>query len=83
MATKKEEPVIKEEPIIFEPEKWVTIRSPRDRSDDEDVVVWVNEKRYLIQRGVAVSVPSSVAEVLENQERMLTYIYNYEDRVQK
>lgn len=77
MATKVEEP------IIFEPEKWVTIRIPRDRSDEEDVVVWVNEKRYLIQRGVAVSVPRSVAEVLENQERMLTYIYNYEDRVQK
>lgn len=64
-------------------EKYVTIRIPRDRDDKEDKVVWVNERRFLIQRGVPVEVPESVADILEKEEQMLEYIYEYEAKVQK
>lgn len=76
-ATKKvEEPVVKVE-------KKVSIRIPRERDDAEDKVVWVNQKRYLIKRGIVVEVPESVAAQLEHEERMMQYIYEYESKVQK
>ena len=64
-------------------EKYVTIRIPRDRDDKEDKVVWVNERRYIIQRGIPVDVPESVAAILEQEEKMLEYIYDYEQKVQR
>lgn len=85
MATTKkatEEPIV-EEPYVPQPEKIVTIRIPRDTDDKEDKVVWVNEKRYLIKKGVPVDVPESVALILEQEERMLQYIYEYEQKVQR
>lgn len=50
--------------------KMVKIRIPRTRVDEEDVVVRVNLKRWLIKRGVEVEVPECVAEVLRNQEAL-------------
>jgi hypothetical protein len=64
-------------------EEMVTIRIPRDREDQEDKVVWVNARRFLIKRGVPVKVPESVADVLHKEEMMLEYIYDYEQKVQR
>lgn len=64
-------------------EKYVTVKIVREKKDDEDAVVWVNNKRYLIKKGVNVDVPESVALILEQQEQMLEYIYDYEDQTQK
>ena len=48
----------------------VTLRLPKLRAGQEDVFVAVNDRTYLIQRGVEVEVPASVAEVLAHKERM-------------
>ena len=70
-------------PVVPAGEKYVTIRVHRDRDDKEDKVVWVNERRFIIQRGVPVDVPESVAAILEQEEKMLEYIYDYEQKVQR
>jgi hypothetical protein len=62
-------------------EKMVKIRIPRTRADQEDVPVWVNERSWLIKRGVEVEVPECVAEVLRHQEEMLENIMLFEDAV--
>ena len=63
-------------------EKLVRIRIPRTKADQEDVVVWVNERSWLIKRGVEVEVPECVAEVLRHQEEMLENIMLFEDAAQ-
>ena len=86
MAAKKETApeAVEEEVIVPTPrvEKMVTIRVPRDRDDKEDKVVWVNARRFLIQRGVPVTVPESVVDILAKEEQMLEYIYAYEEKMQ-
>ena len=77
----KSGPAKKEEPV--KQEETVRIRIPREKKDQEDKVVWVNNQRYVIQRGVSVDVPVSVAEVLEHEERMLEKQYDFESKVQK
>lgn len=76
MAEKKpaEKPEIKKEK---KPET-VVVKIPRERKDQEDKVVWVNAKRYIIKRGVPVEVPVAVAKILEHEERMLDKIYEFE-----
>ena len=64
-------------------EKLVKIRIPRTKADQEDVPVWVNERSWLIKRGVEVEVPECVAEVLRHQEEMLENIMIFEDAAQK
>lgn len=83
VTPKAAEPI--EEPQVITPrgEQYVTIRIPRDRDDKEDKVVWVNERRFIIKRGVPVDVPESVALILEQEEKMLEYIYEYEQKVQR
>lgn len=86
MAKKKEElEEILEE--VTEPEAivddTVTIRLPRERDNAEDKVVWVNDRRFLIKRGVSVDVPKCVAEVLQHQEEMLEQRYEYETAHQR
>ena len=49
----------------------VRIRLPRERRDQDDKIVWVNARRFLIKRGVEVEVPRCVAEVLRHEEAML------------
>lgn len=62
-------------------EKTVTIKLPIERDNDEDVVVWVNNRRFLIKRGVKVEVPESVALILREQERMQLLAYEYERKM--
>ena len=63
-------------------EKLVKIRIPRTKADQEDVAVWVNERSWLIKRGVEVEVPECVAEVLRHQEEMMENIMLFEDAAQ-
>lgn len=60
-------------------EKLVTIRIPRVSAKQEDVPVWVNERSWLIKRGVEVQVPECVAEVLRHQEEMMETIMLFEE----
>ena len=64
-------------------EKTVCIRLPIERDNTEDKAVWVNDRRFLIKRGVPVDVPESVAEILENEEKMLSVRYEYESKMQR
>ena len=80
LAAEEEAPEINEPKAVAEPET-VTIRIPRTRKDEEDVVVWVNNRRFLIKRGVAVEVPKPVAEILEEQERNLEFAYAFDSQV--
>ena len=70
------------EPRLPETEERVTVRIPREKRDEEDKVVWVNNDRYIIRKGVPVDVPESVAEVLEHEENMKNKIYEYESAKQ-
>ena len=74
MAVNKNETVKKEETV--------KIKLPRGRKDEGDVFVSVNERTWLIKRGVEVEVPVCVAEVLEHQEQMQEEAYNFESEVQ-
>ncbi len=60
-------------------EKLIKIRLPKERREQEDVFVGINERTWLIKRGVEVEVPECVAEVLENREMMLETIAAFED----
>lgn len=52
-------------------EKLVKIRLPKTREDKAPVPVWVNDRSWLIERGVPVEVPECVAEVLRHRDEML------------
>lgn len=84
-ATKKENAEqivdVSQEPAAAECEKTVTIRIPRTKENSSDVFVSVNERSWLIQRGVSVEVPECVAEVLRHQEEMLEESYIFENRI--
>ncbi len=64
-------------------EKMVKIRIPRTKADLEDVPVWVNERSWLIKRGVEVEVPECVAEVLRHQEEMLEVMMLFDEARKK
>ena len=66
-----------------ETEKMVKIRIPRTKPKQEDVAVWVNERSWLIKRGVEVEVPECVAEVLRHQEEMMETIMEFEEAHKK
>ena len=66
MATKSESSIAAQP----EAERMVRVRLPKENPKQEDAVVWVNERRYIIKRGVYVEVPLSVYEVLEHAEKM-------------
>lgn len=51
-------------------EKMVKIRIPRTKANQEDVFVSVNERTWIVQRGVEVEVPECVAEVIRHSEEM-------------
>ena len=76
MATKKNEAAVETGP------KMVKVRIPRTKADQEDVFVSVNLRTYIIKRGVEVEVPDFVAEVLENQQKMLEEIMLFEEQMQ-
>jgi len=85
MATAKAaaEETLEQEVKLPSPDDIISIRIPRERADQEDKVVWVNERRFLIKRGVPVNVPRSVADILAKEESMLQYIFDFESRVQR
>ena len=62
-------------------EKIVKIKLPRDKKEP-DVFVSVNERSWLIQRGVEVEVPECVAEVLRHREEMEAEAYDFDSSVQ-
>ena len=62
-------------------EEMVTIRLPR-KKDEGAVFVSVNERTWLIQRGVEVEVPACVAEILRHKEEMEEEAYAFEESVQ-
>ena len=64
-------------------EKMVKIRIPRTKADQEDVFVSVNQRTWLIKRGVEVEVPACVAEVLRHQEEMLETIMLFDEANKK
>jgi hypothetical protein len=53
------------------PEKMVTIRLPRIKGEADSVYVSINERNWLIKRGVSVEVPECVAKLLEEQEQAI------------
>ena len=59
-------------------EKMVTIKLPRNRRDEDDMFVSVNERTWLIKRGVEVEVPECVAEVIRNSELMQEEAYKFD-----
>ena len=61
-------------------EKMVTVKLPKLKADQEDVFVSVNNYTCIIKRGVEVSVPASVAEVLEHRGQMLEEIMELESK---
>ena len=62
-------------------EEMVKIKLPRTTKNDADVFVSVNERTWLIKRGVEVDVPACVAEVLKHQEEMEEEAYNFDSEV--
>lgn len=62
----------------YEKEKMVKIRIPFDRYDNSDVFVSVNERTWLIKRGVEVEVPECVAEVLRHKEEAEAEVYAFQ-----
>ena len=61
-------------------EKMVQILLPRGRKNEENfVIVSVNGRSWKIMRGVEVSVPDYVAEVLENGRMMAEAARRYVD----
>ena len=65
------------------PEKTVKVKVPRLKKDQEDVYVSVNDRTWMIKRGVPVEVPECVAEVLRHQEEVLEEIYLFESENKK
>lgn len=63
-------------------EKLVKIKLPFDKDNKDDVFVSVNERTWLIKRGVEVTVPECVAEVIRNSEAMQAEAYDFEEKVQ-
>ena len=63
-------------------EKTGEIRIPRTKADQEDVPVWVNDRSWIIKRGVEVEVPECVAEVLRHQEEALEEIMLFQESAQ-
>lgn len=63
-------------------EKMVTIRIPRERDNNADVYVSINNRTWLIQRGVEVQVPECVAKALKRKEIALEKAYNFKESVE-
>lgn len=59
-------------------EKTVTVLIPKAKKDEDDLRVWVNDRSWLIKKGVQVEVPECVAAVLEHRQKMLDKIMNFE-----
>ena len=84
MAAKKEEKTVAEETVgAPEGERKVTIKLPKSKENAGPVFVSVNERTFLIQRGVAVDVPKCVAEAIATSERYADEATEYELAAQR
>lgn len=63
-------------------EKLVKIKLPRVKGEDA-VFVSVNERTWLVKRGIEVEVPECVEEVLRHQEEMLEQAEAFDSGVKK
>lgn len=63
-------------------EETVKIKIPKDGKKG-DVFVSVNERTWLIKRGVEVEVPACVAEVIANAEAMENEADEFDESVKK
>lgn len=68
-------------PVIGEDRKVkITVPKIPNEKDQPDLVVSVNGKNYIIQRGIEVSVPKNVAEIircsLKNEAKAEEYYYS-------
>lgn len=63
-------------------EKTVRIRLPKTKDMANDVPVWVNNRSWVIKRGVEVEVPECVAEVLRHKEEMEEIAMNFSASMQ-
>ena len=80
LKAKAEMPITGTEATVAEPpkEKMYTVKLPKIKAGQEDVPVWVNERSWIIKRGVEVEVPECVYEVLKHQEEMMETIMQFE-----
>lgn len=63
-------------------EEYVTIKLPITLGEtQEDEVVWVNDRRFIIQRGVPVDVPMSVALILQQKEEQEARAYERQKKL--
>ena len=64
-------------------EKLVKVRIPKTRENQDDVFVSVNDRNWLIKRGVEVAVPECVAEVLLHQQEMEEISLAYQEEASR
>ena len=62
-------------------EKMVKVKLPRERGKEEAMFVSVNERTWLVKRGIEVEVPECVAEVIRNAELMEDEAYAFNSEV--
>lgn len=75
----REKEVVEETAGESTAEKRVKIRLPKTKDEKAPVPVWVNDRSWLIERGVTVEVPECVAEVLRHREEMLEECLAYDE----
>ena len=64
-------------------EKLVKFRIPKTKENQDDVFVSVNDRTWLIKRGVEVEMPECVYEVLMHQQRMEEIALEYSEAASK
>ena len=64
-------------------EKLVKFRIPKTKENQDDVFVSVNDRTWLIKRGVEVEMPECVYETLMHQQRMEEIALEYEEAASK
>ena len=60
-------------------EKMVTVMLPKVRAEQEDLFVSVNERTFIVKRGVPVEVPACVAEVIQNSDMVRAGIWSLQE----
>ena len=64
-------------------EKLVKFRIPKTKENQDDVFVSVNDRNWLIKRGVEVEMPECVYEVLMHQQEMEEVAIAYQEEASK
>lgn len=80
MAEKKSEAKAVKAPAK---EKMVTVKLPRLKGDNEAMYVSVNERNWLIPRGVEVEIPECAALIIQQAEEAEEAAFAYENKITK